>query len=639
MIKKNVRDEIVSQALSEIIHARQYKQRRTWSWFRNENMYYGLKNRTMDKYGNIVFAQQSAADARANVELGKMQSFVHTLLSKIDNPLIFKFKKRKNSDYKRALRANALREIDADEDNWDMKDLLGKKQAVIYGRAIYSYHAESIDGYKSILENVDVYDFLIDPSAGGIDIERAWYMGRYGIIKSKEDLKNSDLYIKTEVQKLIDGAGNSGELTQEETNKRNRELSTNGLGTTKEINNSDKYKFWEWYTTYKGERYYLLMTEDGCAIRVEKLKDIFESGLYPFWTWAAFPDLTEFWTPSYCDYVREIFQAQSVSINQLLDNSEQVNKPQKAVDVSGVEDINELKYRKDGIIRVKAGVDVNKAVQLLQVPSIDTPIKTYELLEAINEKESGVTGASKGIAEEERVAIYEGNQQATADRYGLLNKSYSFGYKRFARLWYEGVKEHLRKKVAVDILGPDGVEVEEITKKDVIPPKGGFKVSVESSDAESMMSSIKAKNKIAFLNGQVNNPLVNQKKLLEMAAETAGISPDEIKSLMEQQFFGTMDMLAEADRDLEDILAGTMPKPNMNANFAYVQRMVDYAKNQREFLSDEQFNMIFAYIDTVQPFVQQNAATSVVDQQVQMAQGGGAPVDPNQINTNPIIQQ
>ena len=30
-------------------------------------------------------------ESRANVRLSRMQEFVHTLLSKIDNPLVFKF--------------------------------------------------------------------------------------------------------------------------------------------------------------------------------------------------------------------------------------------------------------------------------------------------------------------------------------------------------------------------------------------------------------------------------------------------------------------------------------------------------------------------------------------------------------------
>jgi hypothetical protein len=642
MVNKPTRDKIVAQSLAEIEHARLYKQKRTWSWFKNENMYYGLKNRIMDKYGNITYSPQGAAESRANVELGKMQEFVHTLLSKIDNPLTFTFRKKKNADYKRALRANSLKDIDANLDDWDMKDLMGKKQAIIYGRAIYSYHAESVGGYKAFLENVDVYDFLVDPSVGGLDLEKAWYMGRGNIIKSKEDLRKGlkdGLYIRDEVKTLIDGAGNNEEQNQEEVNKINRERAAGVSATPREMANPDKYRFWEWFTTYNGERYYLLMTDSGCAIRVEKLKDMFESGLYPFWTWAAFPDLTEFWTPSYCDYVREVFMAQAVSINQMLDNAEQINKPQKAVDVNAIEDLNELKYRRDGIIRVKNGIDVNQAVRMFEVPSINTPIQVYELLETIQEKASGVTGSAKGVAEEDRVAIYEGNQEATADRFGLLNKSYSHGYKRFAKLWYEGAKENLIKKVAIEILGPDGVETEEITRKDVIP-KGDFTIIIEATNAELMISSLEKKNRLAFYNSQIGNPEINQKKLFELSAHDIGLSDDDIKQLTDKDSYGSVDLMSEADRDLEAILNGDTPTPNLMANMAYQQKLLDYAKNQREFLSDEEFYAILQYVDVLQPIVEQNAASMAVDMQMQqaVAQPGGAPVDMSQVEPDPLTE-
>ena len=154
--EKATRDLIVSQALTEIQFARKYKQGKVGNWKINEDLYYGRK--------------PASIDSRANVDLGQMSSFVHTVLSKVDNPLTFKYTKRKDSQLKRVQMLNALKSIDQQNDNWDIKDIVGKKQAIIYGRAIYSYFADSYNGYAPHLDNVDVYDFLIDPSAGGIDI-------------------------------------------------------------------------------------------------------------------------------------------------------------------------------------------------------------------------------------------------------------------------------------------------------------------------------------------------------------------------------------------------------------------------------------------------------------------------------------
>ena len=197
------------------------------------------------------------------------------------------------------------------------------------------------------------------------------------------------MYSKKETADLLDGDGNSNEVSVEDNNKKNRTKDTNIYKTTKEIDDKDKFKFWRWGTTFEGDRYYLLLTERGAtAIEVSLLSDKFESNLWWSWSYASFIDLTEFWTPSYCDYVREIFMAQATSINQMVDNAEQINKPQKVVNIEAVENLAELKYRRDGYIRVKKEFDANKAIQVLQVPSIQTPLDVFEKLDLIQEKAS-----------------------------------------------------------------------------------------------------------------------------------------------------------------------------------------------------------------------------------------------------------
>lgn len=602
-ISFDTRQKIIAQALLELQFARQYKQGKVTNWKINEDLYYSRKSK-----------QETS---RANVDLGQMSSFVHTLLSKIDNPLTFKFTKRKESQVKRVKYLNALRTTDQQKDDWDIKDIAGKKQAIIYGRAIYSYTADSLDGYKACLDNIDVYDFLIDPSAGGIDIERAFYLGRYGVVKTKSELKKGvkdGIYLRTETNTLIEGSGNSTEMNQEDVNKQNRTWDTNVWIQQKEIGNPDKYKFWEWYTTYDGERYYLLLQEDGAtAVRVEPLKNLFESQLFPFWTWAAFPDLTEFWTPSYCDYVRDIFMAQAVSINQMLDNAEQINKPQKLIDVGAIANLAELKYRRDGYIKVKSGVDVNKAVQTLTVASISTPIQVFQLLDGVQEKASGVTAGAKGVSDEDKVGIYEGNQANAADRFGFLNKSYSFGYKRFSKLYEYGVKEHLVKKVAIDILGPEGVEVVEVSRRDIFRKTDEFGCMVESSNAETALSEVEKRTKIAFLNSQSGNPMQNPQKAYEIQASIAGFEEDTIRQLLDTSEYGSAGLMSEAERDIEAILDGEKIPPNEAANTAYKQRFVTYMQDHKEDITFDQFTSLAEYVLKLDAIITRNMVAQAND--------------------------
>lgn len=616
MIRKETADKIASQSLEEISRARIYKNGKVKNWQENEKMYYGQKVVT--------------TEARANVSLSRMQEFVHTLLSKIDNPLVFNYVKTKPAQLARVELLNALKVQDSNDGFWDLKDIVGKKQAIIYGRAIYAYHASSDNGYQSHLENVDVYDFLIDPAASGIDMETAMNMGRWGIVKSikqlKEGVKNK-IYSKSAVERLLESGGNSDESNQEETNKLSRSYDQNTLG-KKEVRNDNKFKFWEWFTTFEGERYYILMDNSGNWIRCELLVDMFSDDKFPFWSYASFPDMTEFWTPSYCDYAREIYQTQEITINQMLDNAEAINKPMRAVMVNAIEDINKLKYRKDGIIPVKGGVDINKAYQPISTTSINTPVEVYNLLENIVSKAIGVSDNSKGVADEKgKVGIYEGNVMAEADRFGLFNKSYSFGYKRFAELYECGIKDHLIKKTAIQILGPNGVEIKQASKRDIYKRNDKYGIVVEASNSELMASSKEKQMKLQFLTSLVNNQMVNQSKVFEMSATIAGLSEEEIRQLLDVNVYGKEKIMAEADRDLESILLGEKIELNDNANNAYKARFVEYLKDHKEDINDEKFFEISAYLDALEPIIMKNEA-----RQFELEQTDAL----NKLNLNPM---
>lgn len=576
-------------------------------------------------------------ESRIQVELGKMQSFVHSLLAKIDSPLTFKYKKAKMADLTRVDLLNALKEQDADSGDWNMKDLMGKKQAILYGRAIYSYHAESGEQYCSYLENVDVYDFLIDPSGGGLDIDNAMYLGRYGIRKSKQQLRQGvkdGVYIKSEAETLIKGSGNvQNQDNQEEINKENR-YSYIGSPANRTITDTNVYKFWEWYTTYEGKRYYLLMTEGGIVARIEELKDLFpvdkklKDANWPFWSWAGFPDLTEFWTPSDADYVREIFMAQGVNINQMLDNAERINKPQRGVDTSKLISTSDLIYRRNGILRFKAGTNINEAYKIIDTPQISTPLQVYDKLEAIQQIESGVTAASKGASDEDKVGIYEGNQMEAADKFGLRNKSYSHGYRRFAKLYRLNVDKSLLKKHALSILGPDGYEETVWVSRRDLKPNQEYGITIEASNAEAQADATDKKNKLTFLSSYRNDPLVNQKQIFETTATIAGIDPSMIRALLDTSEFGEAKQIAEADRDIEELLNGKVIEPNENANVAYGKRIVDYMKDHREDMDDDQFMLFAAYMQSLEPVIVRNMGTSLMERGAQ-PEGGDPAMEEN----------
>lgn len=599
MIKKDKRDAIFSQALEEIAFARNAKRNLITNWHKNEDLYYSKKPKT--------------EVGRANINLNEAQGFAQAFLSKINKPYNFKFAKGEEADLKAQNRVNAMKDKDSKAGNWDFKVMLARVQLILYGRYVFEYHADSSNGYCSYLTPVDVYQFLIDPSCGGLDIEKAFYMGRGGIIKSKKDILDgvkSGKYLRTEATQLISGSGNLTSESQEDQDAKNRWVHL--INKDRILERPDQWKFWEWYTTYEGERYYVLITEDGgVGIRCEKMSDIFESNLYPFFTAAAYPDLTEFWSPSPMDGVREAIMAKAVSINQMLDNGEAINRPMKAFDVDAIKNPNLLKYRTDGLIPVKGGVDINKAVQFFPVTPLSTSIQVYDKLSEIIDINSGVNAGTKGQATEKAVGIYEGNQANAADRFSLISDSEADAQKRFAELYLAGLDEHLKTKTAIEMIGINGVEFEEITRKD-IKRKKNFDVVVVTAGQEEQMQTTEKRNKLTFLSAKAADPsgTFNKRVLAEMEATIAGFTPDEIKYMLDTKNEGDAILMSECAADIQKMLNGEYITVNDMANSAYMQKIKDYLRDNKDYMMKHRdiAELFFDYMARLEPVVIANMA-------------------------------
>lgn len=624
-LRKNVRDDIVAQCLDEIRHARLHKRAIVREWEKNENIINEVDSKLASE--NVSARTLDKKPDTSHLALHKASGFIQTVMSKIDTPLSFMFTAQHDGDKRGAELLNALVEADSETDIWNFKDLLGKEQAIVYGRAIYSYYATSDGEYKANLTNIDVYDFLIDPNCGGLDLQNARFCGAYNIRFDKQDLQKGvedGRFISTEVKEILQGDGNNDEVTQEEQDKTNRYYSVAKNSQRKrEKYDPNVFKFWNWYTTYNGERYYVVLSEtSGKAIRIEKLEDITKSNLFPFWSFAIFPSLTEFWSPSYIGNVREIFMAQNITINQMLLNADKINNPQRAINVDAILDESELRYKKNGKIRFKGDQPINNVFEVFETPSIDTPIAVYETLENIVQLASGVTNAVQGAAEEEKVGIYEGNISATSDRFNLLNKSYSNGYRHFAELYKWGVQEHLKQKKAVKIIGPEGVEVENINYKD-IKPFEDYLTSVQSSTAESQADIRDKRDKLQFLSAYIGSGIISDQNAFEMQAELVGFDPQDIRRLLDTKNTIKSKVIQEAARDVEYAIMGREPKINLIADNAYLDYIYRYMRDKQENLKPDQFRALMELYAMNEPIARDNMIYEMQKEQIQ--QGGYAP--------------
>jgi hypothetical protein len=601
-----IEDLILQQALKEYNIALRYRSQRISSWHKNEDLYLQRKKKEIQ--------------GRHNILLGEMQGFIDTLLSKIDDAPMIKFTPTDEADTRKAEKVSKAWEKDSSitQGDWAYKDLLGKKQCGLYGRTGYKYFAESDPKYSSNLCLVDVYDLLVDPLAGGEDIEKGKFCGHDNIFKSIYELENSSLYDARQV--VLAKLGLSREQIEKNDNelneKRNR-ASVLGL-TPDKYQSEETLKLCEWYTTYKGTRY--LVTFDHRSkqwLRVEKLKEIFTTPeyangdpLYPLDSWATNPDMFEFWTPSPADQVRETIEAKSLLISQAFDNRMYNNFGMKAYDINAFPNPALLEPRWGGLVPFNSREN-NKSIQdniyEFRYPALGDTQVLYNILDTEKSKNSGITPATQGLAEnDKKVGVMEGELAMAADRMGLFNKSYGRFWVKMGKRYLNGLKEHLNEEMAVKMIGEKGVTWDKLVKSDL---NTDFDIEIIGANAELSADARLTKQKLTVLQSNIQNPNFNPKALNRKILEIAGFESPEINDLLDTQNFANKEVALQAAEENEKMLKKVI-EPNRNADTGHIRKHLDFIRSNN--LKPEVHQRIINHMKLEVPIARQNMVENLM---------------------------
>lgn len=601
-------DELITKIELCRTNALEYRKPFVSNWHENENYLYGKRPKTLSK--------------RSNILLPLMAGFEDTLLSRLKTPITMVFTETEETDKVKAKKVTALWEFESSvtREDWEYKDILTKKLAMVSGRGINKIYAEY--PYRHRLDPVDHYDFWIDPLTNGLSIESARYLGQDNIVLSKAELEANKSYDQAKVKELIASFSekNAPNADNEFNEKANR---VNALGADFEnyTQSSDpSYTFTEAYVELDGIRAYVLYNrEKKIVIKKRKLSEItgFLNGekkpFYPYDSWAYYPDLFNFWSPSPLDRVREIFVLRNVSLNQVFDNSEAKNKPMRAYDPKTFTNPDLLNYYPDRWIPVASGRDPSKGVYTLPTESISDPKAVSDILEELAAKITGLsTGASGVETGTQKVGIYYGNMQELEKRMTLFELSYNRFHLKLGAKYLMNAQDRIDKKTSIKVLGPDGAEYSDITNEDL----ANFDITISGGLSKANNDALAKNEKMKFLSAQSMNQLLNKKVVMELAMGLAGFNQDDIKRALEPDK-GDEKQLLRASEDIQKILLGKKFRPYMKADVTYMQKVLDYAYNTE--LEKEDEEKLLAYLQEIQPIV---IRTMYQKAQMQMALKG-----------------
>jgi len=574
-------NEITLRSTKQLDESRTFKYGRMNTIKKNEDLYMGIAEKQYKNPYSICFPY--------------MAGYIDQLAAELDEAPAIIFEPTTEADYRSAEATTAIFEKVSrsrlPHAQWEIKDRFSKKLAIFSGVGILKFHTESVNGFKAILNNVDHYDFHCEP-AGGAILENHLFCGEEGIFKTREEIEfgvEKGFYDEVQAQKLL--SRTSSQQYKENASSYNQRMNRHkAMGLSPESHSyvgQDIFKMVEWYTTYKGCRYYVLFDEfSKIAIRIEKLRNIFsiiepnDDALYPYEAWHTHEDPKVFWSKAPADDVRPIAEVINTLMNQQLYNRDKQNMGHRLYDPKLVKDVKSLgDWRVDGLTPVdtrNGSVPLSSSVYRLDVGNLNGTIETVEFLNTFTGQKTGSTPGSQGQApSSQKVGIYYGEMQQISKRLSVHNRSYREAYASIGLRFRVGLFDNFGEDetIAVKIMGGKGIQWKDITKDDIKSIKD-YDIIVEGGN-ESEMQRVQQNDRKAALLDKVAT--VNPKWKDMQRLKAAGYDEEEIKEAYSLVDPGLKELLSEAAQAEQDIVEGKTPPLNRGANAAFIQHIMNFA--------------------------------------------------------------
>ena len=575
-LTQELADNITRIAVDQLRTSRDYKQVRMDQIKKSENLYAGVVKKQLKNPFNIPFPF--------------MSGFVDHFLSKIDDPPTIEFTQQEEADFILSQKLTSAFENEVTSTRkgakWALKDRWAKKLALFQGRGIYQYSTDKPDGkYKSNFDVIDLYDFHFEPDGGG-HLENHLFCGKENIFKTKEELEQGmkeGKFDRLQTSKLITNTSNE-EYKDNMDSHANRYNRQRAMGQDPESHNfvgQNTFRLNEWYLTHKGVRWYVLFDEvSNTWIRVKPLKELFSSERYPFITWATNEDARNFLSKAPCDDARPVGEYINTLLNQELYNREKQNRGVRAYDAEMFNDVKSLaSWRPDQLIPVdtKGGKrPVNSGIFQFNVAGLNGSLDLVSFLDGYVGQKTGSTPSSQGAADKnKKVGIFFGELQQVDEFIGTKNKSYREAWAEIGARYIEGLDDNLDSQgIAIKLMGAGGIEWATLKKGDMARQRElDIKVTGGSEQAE--LNELESRKKAATLGALAT---VNPKWRDEQLMKVAGFNPDEIKQAFSQTNSADEKLMSQAAQSIQDIIKKKTPKLNQSANAAFMQKIIDFAK-------------------------------------------------------------
>lgn len=544
MVDYSVQDYDIEIIQKEKDSALEWRKRRHDDWTENYTLY--RDNILINRITN-----------RQTINVPLMKYALATILKNIDETPQLQFINLDNKHQQEVFYNEYWKEM-AKRNKLEIKDTLDKKQGILFGR---SFKKINIENGEVTMEVIDPQDMLVHRFVDPSNIHSAPCVIQTGIFRPLREIIDEEDYLeegRLALKRLF--AEEAGLLEQEKTlesyvdrNERMQQMGVDDmynpiLGETYvELNEVYRY---EHSKLVKDEdvifRYVVACTSSGMIklkkdefhSLVGKTTDDFWFNHFPFSTWGADPERTDFWSDAPADIIRQINKVANTWLSQATENRTLRNFNMHYYDSSDPDFVPQT-YVAQPWGWYPVGGNPNEKIKTVDIPEISGNLEEIQWLMSLGEKATASTAGQTGSIEQRQVTLGEVQiaLQNAEERIKSVEKYINESWKDFGTL-YTKLLEGANNKLDSVLIHKKGrlghrMYTKEIGPKDWLS-KSGYLVEVRTKeDKQTQDTQQLQKLGVARQDMPDNVPLkeIISKKLLQFA----DLTPDEINTVLEFQ--------------------------------------------------------------------------------------------------------
>lgn len=517
-----------------------YRERRHDDWLENYTLY-------RDKVTVNRLTQ------RQSVDIPLMKLTIKSLLKDVDDMPVLYFENLDN-DKEKEVFLNEYWGWTVEKNKMEIKDIVDKKQAMLYGRTFDQL--QIIDGYVC-MSIEDPEDILVDRYMDPSDIDSSRFLIHTHIFRPLSKLEQNPDYDKDAIanikrfyaseQGLIKASDNARSLVEK--NQKMGDLGLSDVDSPILGETIVELSLHFYYDTAKGsedEELFLAVECDDMEILMDKplqsvigpTKDNFWQSHLPYNTWAEDVERQDFWSDGVGDSLRTLNKVLNSWYSQEVENRTLRNFGMHYYDATK-EGFTPQTFNPNPWGWYGVPGNPNEVVQKVDIPSLENNLDAMQFLIGMGEKVSGATPTQQGDVNERSVTLGEVELALgeAKERVKGMSKFYTHAWKERGAKFLKLVEAAGDKLDAVKVY-KKGRNTDNIYGREIGPvdweSESGYQVKVWSQD-EKNAKDTKAIEKInAIASVMPDNPKlieIRNRKLLEFG----DLTPDEINQVLEYE--------------------------------------------------------------------------------------------------------